>query len=136
MASTVCSVPPTSRYLVPLKRYWGYDSFRPSQEQIVRALDVDQDAHPMTTRDAVEVPRLAAFEDAEFRRFEPAGGWIIPVHAVIEQPAVARQVRTWSVALLAPLELQFEMIIAVFFKGGQAAQDLARDADRRFTMEL
>ena len=43
MPSPVSQLPPASRYLAPLKRYWGYDSFRPCQEEIVRALDMGRD---------------------------------------------------------------------------------------------
>jgi len=34
---------PLSRYLQPLHRHWGYSSFRPRQEEIVRALDSGRD---------------------------------------------------------------------------------------------
>jgi ATP-dependent DNA helicase RecQ len=42
MASAVSPVC-CSRYLEPLRRFWGYDSFRPKQEEIVRALDTGRD---------------------------------------------------------------------------------------------
>ena len=34
---------PADRFAVALKRYWGYDAFRPKQEEIVRALSGGQD---------------------------------------------------------------------------------------------
>jgi hypothetical protein len=49
----------------------------------VLASDIDHDPHPVTTRDAVEVPGLAPFEDAEFRRLQPAGARIVPFPGVI-----------------------------------------------------
>jgi ATP-dependent DNA helicase RecQ len=44
MASPVSQLaPPADRFLDPLQRFWGYDSFRPRQEEIVRALDSGRD---------------------------------------------------------------------------------------------
>ena len=43
MSSPVPQPSPISRYLQPLQRHWGYSSFRPRQEEIVRALDSGRD---------------------------------------------------------------------------------------------
>src|SRR5277367_3899416 len=38
------SNPPPDRFASTLKKYWGYDSFRPKQEEIVRHLSAGRDA--------------------------------------------------------------------------------------------
>ena len=43
MSSSVPQPVPLDRYLQPLQRHWGYSSFRPRQEEIVRALDSGRD---------------------------------------------------------------------------------------------
>jgi len=43
MSSPIPQPLPLSRYLLPLQRHWGYSSFRPRQEEIVRALDSGRD---------------------------------------------------------------------------------------------
>jgi len=43
MSSSTALAPSLDRYLQPLQRHWGYSSFRPRQEEIVRALDSGRD---------------------------------------------------------------------------------------------
>src|SRR5262249_47333735 len=70
----------------------------------VLALDIDQDAHAVAAWHAPEVARLAAFQDAELQRFQPAAAGVVAVDAVVQQPAIARQVHPGWEALVAPFE--------------------------------
>src|SRR5437660_1525660 len=56
--------------------------------------------------------------------------------AVIKQAAVADILQPRRPFLLAPLELQLEMIVLVLLLGGDGAEDLAGDADGRLPVDF
>src|SRR5262249_39046241 len=75
--------------------------------------------------------------DLQLLRAHPEGaGGAVLADAVVEQSAIAHGFLARRPALLAPLELERQVIILVLVLGRQRAEDLARDADGRFAVRL